>query len=162
MMRVTKGRDSTLDPYYFSGLGYETGESGDVEQLRRDVEQLQATVNGTPYEDGLVQQVAALEEAVEDLRQKGTKIEVHDTEYYEEHGNDTSYLNMIYVYSDEIEGELVQKIKIGDGVTKIGDLPFIARSDAQTVTQEEKDRWNNKVSCSFDSEEETLILTTDD
>lgn len=69
---------------------------------------------------------------------------------------------MIYVYSDEIEGELVQKIKIGDGVTKIGDLPFIARSDAQTVTQEEKDRWNNKVSCSFDSEEEALILTTDD
>ena len=160
-MIPTQGRDSTLDPYYFAGqLGNLSQEEFDT--LQEEIEQLQNIVIGTELNPGLQDQVRQLEEAVAELQRDGARIQFGTTDYWEEHKDDTSYLRVIYVYADEVEGQLVQKIKIGDGVTTIGALPFVAQSDAQTVTQEEKDRWNNKVSCSFDSENENLILTTDD
>lgn len=71
-------------------------------------------------------------------------------------------MNLIYLYKDEVEGEIVEKIKVGDGITKLKDLPFIADSSAMEtqVTPEEKEKWNNKVSVSLDSSNENIIFTT--
>jgi hypothetical protein len=63
---------------------------------------------------------------------------------------------------DEETGKIVEKIKVGDGVTKIKDLPIIADSSAleTQVTPEEKEKWNNKVSVSLDGSNEAIIFTT--
>ena len=70
---------------------------------------------------------------------------------------------MFYIYSDhgiiETEDEQIiyeAGVKIGDGTTYVVDLPFV------TVTQAERDFWNNKVRCYIDAEisAENLIFTT--
>lgn len=59
-----------------------------------------------------------------------------------------SVKNSLYIYSDyrrEVNPEtgevkLIPRIKIGDGMTFVADLPFSTMS----ITQEDIDRWNNK------------------
>ena len=73
----------------------------------------------------------------------------------------------IYVYSDakEFDGQVLPRIKIGNGVSLLKDMYFIdqdivhALNNLVTVTQEEKDKWNNKVTCSVN--EETLVFSKD-
>ena len=75
-----------------------------------------------------------------------------------------STLGVLYIYSDretivrDNKTIKVAGIKIGDGSAYVVDLPFI------TVTQAERDFWNNKVRCYIDditlTEAENLIFTT--
>lgn len=65
----------------------------------------------------------------------------------------------IYVYSDYIDkdGKQIPGIKIGDGKAYLIDSPFIAGNNEELlshlqnkdihVTSDEKDFWNNKVTC---------------
>lgn len=94
------------------------------------------------------------------MKDNGAKIQVKTSDEWVEQEDQTSYLNLIYVYQDTDGDTITQKLKVGDGVTKLKDLPFVANSAATTVTQQEKDFWNNKVSVSLDSENESMIFTT--
>lgn len=80
----------------------------------------------------------------------------------------------IYVYSDylTIEGEDIPAIKIGDGTSYLIDLPFTAGNNALIadhinnhvihITAEERDFWNNKVSCFISAVDPTnLVFTTE-
>lgn len=65
-----------------------------------------------------------------------------------------SVLGEVYVYTDggeDSEGNPIPKIKIGDGLAYVVDLPFIAGTDLQ-ITQADIDNWNNKVAVRADGE----------
>lgn len=161
-MLLNQGRDSTIDPYYFSKLNFASGGATpeEIEKLQKQIDALNDIVNGTLIEPGLVDRTSSLETIVQGLQENGAKIQIKTSDEWEAQEDQTSYLNLIYVYQD-IDGDTItQKLKVGDGVTKLKDLPFVANSAATTVTQQEKDFWNNKVSVSLDSENESMIFTT--
>lgn len=162
MMIRNQGRDSTIDPYYFSKLSA-GASSEEIQRLIEEIDELQATVYGSLSEEGLVTRTTNLETIVAELQENGAKLQIKTSEEWAQEEENTSYLNLIYLYKDEVEGEIVEKIKVGDGVTKLKDLPFIADSSAleTQVTPEEKEKWNNKVSVSLDSSNENIIFTTD-
>ena len=65
-----------------------------------------------------------------------------------------SVLGEVYVYTaggEDSEGNPIPKIKIGDGLAYVVDLPFIAGTDLQ-ITQADIDNWNNKVAVRADGE----------
>lgn len=161
MMIRNQGRDSTIDPYYFSKLSA-GASSEEIQRLIEEIDELQATVYGSLSEEGLVTRTTNLETIVAELQADGAKLQIKTSEEWAQQEENTSYLNLIYLYKDEVEGELVEKIKVGDGVTKLKDLPFIADSSAleTQVTPEEKEKWNNKVSVSLDTGGENIIFTT--
>ena len=76
----------------------------------------------------------------------------------------------LYVYSDYTQDEHQQNIpavKVGDGLAYIVDLPFTSdilydhvRNQVIHVTQADKDKWNAKVRCYMDGEN-NLVFTTD-
>lgn len=64
----------------------------------------------------------------------------------------------VYVYSDagqDADGNPIPKVKIGDGLAYVVDLPFAAATDLR-ITDEDITNWNNKVSARVEGE--TLIL----
>lgn len=81
------------------------------------------------------------------------------------------------VFSDAFQkkdGTLLPGVKVGDGSTTVLELPFIS-SDFEEIqdiiddhinntvvhiTQEERERWNDKVDCRYD-EDETLLFFKD-
>jgi len=72
-----------------------------------------------------------------------------------------SHKDTIYVYTDfdEQNGVDIPAIKIGDGTTFVVALPFLAGS-AVTVTPQQVESWNNKVTAYQDeSDGENLILS---
>ena len=58
------------------------------------------------------------------------------------------------IYTDHrtVDGVLIPGMKVGDGVTYLKDLPFMDASE--TVSQEEKDYWNDKVSVKAEVEQQ--------
>lgn len=75
----------------------------------------------------------------------------------------------IYIYSDyrrDSQGNVLAAMKVGDGATWLIDMAFIDEMYADHIqdtiihiTQEERNKWNNKVTCYM--EDETLIFTKD-
>ena len=83
------------------------------------------------------------------------------TQGWAEKITEVSVLNTVYIYTDretiERDNKIIKVpgIKIGDGLAYVVDLPFV------TVTQAERDFWNNKVRCFLDAEgTENLVFTT--
>ena len=74
---------------------------------------------------------------------------------------------VIYIYSDAkiYEGQAVPRMKVGNGFSFLRVTYFVDQDivhqleNLVTVTQEEKDKWNNKVSCEVNQEK--LIFSTD-
>lgn len=68
--------------------------------------------------------------------------------------------DVIYVYTDYMttsSGVEIAALKVGDGVTRLIDMPFVASG---TITEAERDFWNNKVTAYMDIDDaETLIIT---
>lgn len=81
------------------------------------------------------------------------------TSYWDNQTTLVSESNTIYVYTDYSTNEQQQNIpaiKIGDGETKVIDLPFMFSSN---VNQSDIDRWNNCVAVKIEStNNENLIL----
>ena len=172
----TQGTDSTLEPAYFSVPPRSSSSpSSDIEtevnRLKIAVQALQSEVNGTAvegYKDGLISKVEELERIVNEL-----VISSNIKVYYDTVANWNNQPELltekgsIYIYSDakQYEGQDIPRIKIGNGINLLKDLYFMdqdivhALNNITTVTQEEKDKWNNKVSCEV--EEEKIIFSTD-
>lgn len=62
-----------------------------------------------------------------------------------------SQKNMIYIYTDydEVDGQKIPAIKIGDGNAYLIDLPFTSMGSGN-VTPEQIEFWNNKVRVYID------------
>ena len=76
----------------------------------------------------------------------------------------------IYIYADyrtDSQGNKIPSIKVGDGLAYLIDLPFTDDRYADHisntyihVTTEDKEKWNNKVTCFLDpSNPDTLIFS---
>lgn len=143
-----------------------------IKRLEALVQEIQDIVNGTAaegYEDGLVYRVEELERIVKEL-------EVKDHVLYDTTTNWNAQRSLqsekgyIYIYSDakEYEGTLLPRFKVGDGNAYLIDIPFMDQDIVDylerivTVTQEEKDKWNEKVRCYVNpNDASNLIFTTD-
>ena len=65
----------------------------------------------------------------------------------------------IYIYSDwcySPTGEAIAGFKVGDGITLLKDTIFVDQimydhmnDNTIHITQQEREKWNNKVSCSY-------------
>lgn len=78
----------------------------------------------------------------------------------------------IYIYADyrqNGEGQNIASMKVGDGTSYLIDMPFTDQllyehimDNVRHITQQEREKWNNKVRC-FVSEvqDDNLIFTTD-
>lgn len=65
----------------------------------------------------------------------------------------------IYIYSDwcySPTGQVIAGFKVGDGVTLLHDTIFVDQimydhmnNNTIHITQQEREKWNNKVSCSY-------------
>lgn len=167
---INQGKDATIEPAYLARRPMLNDQSI-IEQLAQAVAELQRIVEGTEsaqYKDGLVEKVAALEIAVQELIiSSDAKVFYRSTA---EHDAETtpSIRGAIYVYYDAIllDGQYVPRLKVGNGVNLIKDMYFTDQdivnslSHITTVTQEEKDTWNNKVSCTLNPMNENLIFST--
>ena len=77
----------------------------------------------------------------------------------------------VYIYSDyrkTTEGQNIASMKIGDGNAYLIDLPFMdvllydhLADNVRHITQEEREKWNNKVRCYISEvKDDILIFTT--
>jgi len=68
-----------------------------------------------------------------------------------------SKLNAIYVYTDfeSVDGNHIPAMKIGDGVTRVVELPF---SSANGITTTKIAEWDSKVSAALSTSGDTLLL----
>jgi hypothetical protein len=88
------------------------------------------------------------------------------TEYWDEQEQFVAQENVIYVYTDGfVQNHNIVRFKVGDGHSYLKNLPYtdMAYYDHVSdpiihITQEEREFWNNKVSC--DIEGETIVFTT--
>ena len=78
------------------------------------------------------------------------------TEEWRRSPQEMSKKNCIYVYSDyRIEdGVKIPRIKIGDGMSYVVDLPFSTMS----ITEEDIERWNDHVGVYVDEESHNMIF----
>lgn len=94
------------------------------------------------------------------------------TEQWNSTPSTISEAGALYIWADykqNEQGEDIPGVKIGDGKAYIIDLPFIDDIYAQHiadeiihVTQEDRDRWDNKVTCFISAlDNENLIFTKD-
>lgn len=101
---------------------------------------------------------------------KGAGIYMNTTEGWNSNPMLIAKKDTIYVYTDydEIDGELVPGIKVGDGKAYLIDIPFTMGNKTAWerhindtsihVTQEEKEFWNNKNRAEIVNDE-TLLFT---
>ena len=105
--------------------------------------------------------------------QPGARIHVDTSEHWNTQRDLIAKKDHLYVYTDYAEGSNGTKIagmKIGDGKAYLIDTPFVSGNTDELyrhindqsihVTDEEKDFWNNKVTCFLSQgDEETLVFT---
>lgn len=93
---------------------------------------------------------------------EGNTTILYGTTSYWNNSQLVSQVDTIYVYTDytTVDGKMTPAIKIGDGNAYIVDLPFLVGS-ISSVTQQDIENWNNKVTAKIDpNNNENLILTT--
>lgn len=94
------------------------------------------------------------------------------TEYWNAQPQLISIKGGMYVYSDhstDDTGKDIAGVKIGDGTSYLIDMPFLDEQYAQHlldtklhVSQEDRDKWDNKVRCYIDPQNtQHIIFTTD-
>lgn len=171
-----QGTDTTLEPAYFARRPRSsTSPSEDIEELIRQLEELNLIVKGSEpedYADGLVNRVEVLEILVKQI-QEDTRYKIYydTTENWNNQPTLVSEEGSIYIYSDgkivEKEGEsiVIPRIKIGDGNAYLIDKPFIDSDIREkietlvTITQEDIDRWNSQLDVKINNvDEENLIF----
>ena len=101
--------------------------------------------------------------AVLEGNQSSSDINIIDSKTTAEWNSDPDLIaqkNMIYIYTDydEVQGQKIPAIKIGDGTTYLIDLPFTSMGEGN-VTPEQIEFWNNKVRVYIDeNNQENLIF----
>lgn len=102
----------------------------------------------------------------------GAKIHVDTSEHWNAQRDLIAKKNHLYVYTDYItdDGVKIAGIKAGDGKAYLIDTPFIVGNTSLLekhindkiahITQEEREFWNNKVTCFLSAgDAETIVFT---
>ena len=173
-MPRNQGYDSTIDPAYLASLFRGTITQQQYLILLKILQKLWAEVEGTEdqeFKDGLMYRVKTLEELVDEIIiSQDIKVYYNTTAYWNEQPTLLSEQGAIYIYSDAktFEGAALPRVKIGTGNAYLIDLHFIdddivyQLAHIDTVTPQEKEKWNNKVTCYLDSNDnESLIFSKD-
>ena len=176
-MLRNQGKDTTLEPAYFSKRSLNNSSQEVLDEIIRELEELNLIVKGSAsggYEDGLVSRVEVLEQQIKDIQIYSQYHIYYDTT--ENWNNQPTLIGergSIYIYSDgksmidEETGQTVfiPRLKVGDGSAYLIDNPFIDSDIREkvdtlaTITQEDIDRWDEKVSAKINSaDQENLVL----
>lgn len=98
-----------------------------------------------------------------------SKIYYDTTAHWDEKPDFVPEGGCVVIYSDwgrDPTGRLVAGFKVGDGTTRLLDLPFTDQMYADHIndtvihiTQQERTDWNNKVTCFYLKDLERIIFT---
>ena len=119
--------------------------------------------------------VKKITELIQELLKDVPKMLYNTTAYWNSQVDLIAEEGVIYLYTDHVavhgEDEEVTYyagVKVGDGLAYLIDIPFVGeyiidkhmQDEISHINQEEREFWNNKVTCYMDSEDpETIILT---
>lgn len=97
------------------------------------------------------------------------KVLYHSSAYWNSRPDLIGQRGFIYIYSDwgtSPDGRKVAGFKVGDGETLLADIIFTdqmwddhIKDAVRHITQEERERWNNKVTCSYVENLERIIFS---
>ena len=172
-MPRNQGFDQTIDPAYLASMFNGTMTKQQYLILLKIIQKLYIEVDGTQdqeFKDGLMYRTETLENIVDDLVQHEAKVYYNTTEYFNNQPTLLSERGSIYIYSDAktFEGAALPRIKVGTGNAYLIDLHFIdddivyQLAHIDTVSPEEKQKWNNKVTCYLDEDDtESLVFSKD-
>ena len=113
--------------------------------------------------------LALYDELLKHYINKEAKIYYDTTEHWNDKPDLITEAGCIYIYSDwgvSPEGKVIAGFKVGDGSTRLFDVPFTDQMYADHIndtvihiTQQERTEWNNKVACFYIKDLERLIFT---
>jgi hypothetical protein len=99
---------------------------------------------------------------------KEAKIYYDTTENWDKKPDLITESGSVYIYSDwgrDPVGRLIAGFKVGDGETRLLDLPFTDQMYADHIndtvshiTQQERTDWNNKITCFYVKDLERVIF----
>ena len=110
---------------------------------------------------------AAIQELADEIAEIGARVLYGTTDYWNNQPELIAQEYVTYVYTDGFSREAhnIVRSKIGDGRSYLIDLPYTdivyydhINDPIVHVTQEEREFWNNKVSCRIEGE--TINFTT--
>lgn len=131
-----------------------------------DVDDRLSPISVNPVQNKVI--TKALQEMQAEISDMETVVVFGTTSYWDSQSQLISKENTLYVYTDGFTKDFknIARMKVGDGVTRLIDLPFIdvvyydhTEDPTIHITQKERDFWNNKVSCY--TEGENLVFTTE-
>lgn len=107
--------------------------------------------------DTVNEAIGKLEKAVEDASSGSSKTYSNSSAGWAAQPSLVSELNAIYIYTDfdSADDRHIPAMKIGDGVTRVVELPFSA---ANGVTATKIAEWDSKVSAALSTSGDTLLL----
>lgn len=168
LFKIFRGTSEDLPSAIHDGYAYFTTDDGkfyiDTSQKRILVNPDTSSADKIAYlKDGVMTDVGAV---LDELLGSSAAFEIHTSQEWIEAGRNISEAGSLYIYSDGYElsdGTNIPRIKIGDGLAYISDLPFFdekLRLDLMShiddldihVTLEEKRAWWNKLNIDDDQE----------
>ena len=161
LFKVFRGSSKDLPSVIHDGYAYLTTDDGkfyiDTSNKRILINPDTSSAQKISYiRDGVMTNVGAV---LDDLTSSSVSIESHSTEEWQEEGRAISKQGIFYIYSDgykDEEGNDIPRIKLGDGMAYISDLPFLdapllnmiiqhINNEAVHITQQQRLFWNNKI-----------------
>lgn len=130
------------------------GGGGDIE-----VDDELSPVSVNPVQNKVL--TLAIQSLADELNEVKSRVVYGTTAYWDEQETLIAQENVFYVYTDGFPSEIhnIVRVKVGDGHSYLKNLPFTDMvyydhiSDPIIhITQEEREFWNNKVSCNIEGE----------
>ena len=168
LFKIFRGTSEDLPSTIHDGYAYFTTDDGkfyiDTSQKRILVNPDTSSADKIAYlKDGVMTDVGAV---LDEMLSSSASFEIHTTDEWIEAGRNISEAGVLYIYSDGYgleDGTLIPRIKIGDGLAYISDLPFFdekLRIDLAShindfdihVTLDQKRAWWNKLNIDDDQE----------
>lgn len=168
LFKVFRGTSRDLPSVIHDGYAYLTTDDGkfyiDTSDRRILINPDTSSAQKISYiRDGVMTNVGAV---LDDLTQSSASIEIHTTqEWNGSAGRAISKKGTFYVYSDGFNqnGQLIPRIKLGDGMAYISDLPFLDDhllnqifdhiNDGNVhITPQQRLFWNNKLNVDDNQE----------
>lgn len=160
LFKVFRGTSEDLPSVIHDGYAYLTTDDGkfyiDTSTRRILINPDTSSAQKISYiRDGVLTNVAAV---LDDLTHSSVSIEIHTTQEWIDAGRVISREGGFYIYSDGFtqSGQDIPRIKIGDGLTYISDLPFLdsyllnqifnhINDNTKHITPQQRLFWNNKI-----------------
>lgn len=145
----------------WSELPYISGGGGDI-----DIDDSLSPISVNPVQNKVI--TKALQEMQAEISDLETVVLFGTTAFWNGQPELITKENCLYVYTDGFTKDFknIARMKVGDGISKLIDLPYTdvvyydhIEDPVVHITQEERDFWNNKVSCYTNGE--NLVFTTD-